>query len=432
MNPSDEIERLIKENRYKADSETHNRIINNVLEEMDKTQKQTTGKAKPDIWRIIMNNDKIKIASAAVFILAVILSVTIIDRLTTPAWAIEQTVKALKDIPGIEISGIYNYKAAPIPFTFWIRFSETDNGLFNMRFESEKQITLVKGTEAWVYLPEENTVNIYEDVTTSFGMMRDLGFWYQLAKESPFISGKLLLSLKGFADNWQETYAPDEQTGRDSVFVTCTFDKLSISLWFVCDIETKLIQEAKYWNWSNSGTHEPPAIHATSFNYDNRITDDIFEFQIPQGVEVIYRPNEQNGQNPAQILIDEAENLFHEEKKYAEALDLYEQVYQKYPDLNNGTHAAHALMMIGICHGWLRQQDKAIEVFLKGIEEYSYLEGIEVTYFYLGCAYMDIGQKEQAIEAFENCLKLGNEDGDPDNFPLKNARQGIQELQNQQ
>ena len=47
-------------------------------------------------------------------------------------------------------------------------------------------------------------------------------------------------------------------------------------------------------------------------------------------------------------------------------------------------------------------EQKAIEVFQKQIREYEHLEGLSgSTYFYLGCAYTDQGQKAKALEAFE-------------------------------
>jgi len=56
------------------------------------------------------------------------------------------------------------------------------------------------------------------------------------------------------------------------------------------------------------------------------------------------------------------------------------------------------------------------------------LKGLETTYYYLGCAYMDLGQKEKAIGAFENCLRIGEGVRDPDKFPLKNARNAIDKI----
>ena len=128
----------------------------------------------------------------------------------------------------------------------------------------------------------------------------------------------------------------------------------------------------------------------------------------------------------SKALFDQGEHLFHNEKKYAEALGIYQQVYDRFPKLNI---AEEALMMIGICHGRLGQPEKAIKAFQKAVSEYPHLKGwIDATYFYLGRAYMDQGQKEKALEAFENCLSAGEGVRDPDKFPLKDARESIDKL----
>ncbi len=378
-----------------------------------------------NIRNLIMKSKPTKLASAAVILMAVGLSITIFNWLTTPAWAFGQTIKAIKDTNNVVIRGMINSDSISIPFTFWIRFSDENHKSFDTCFDCEAEKVVTNGYKAWVYKKDENKVNIFEDIRTSDGMMRDMGFWYKLSEEYPWISGQIFSSIKHIADDWDETYAIDEQTGRESVFVTCRFEKLSVSLWFVCDIETKLITKGKFWNWRQTNTQETPKYNATRFSYNEKIDDEIFNFQIPDGATV-------NGQNQADILLSKAEKLFHEEKKYSEALELYKQVYEKYPKLNNGTYGENALMMVGICYGWLGQQDKAIEVFLRDIKEYGYLEGwIEPTYYYLGCAYLDTGQKEKALEAFENCLKFGEGNHNPDKFPLKNAREGIDKLKKQ-
>ncbi len=128
----------------------------------------------------------------------------------------------------------------------------------------------------------------------------------------------------------------------------------------------------------------------------------------------------------ARALFDQAENLFHKEKKYAEAIEIYWQVYYTYPKLNV---AEEALMMIGICHDWLGQPEEEIAVLEKAVREYPHLRGwVESTWFYLGSAYLKVGQEEKALAAFENCLAVGEGVRDPEKFPLKNAREAIAEI----
>jgi outer membrane lipoprotein-sorting protein len=68
---------------------------------------QTTGEKafssseSPNIWRIIMNSKITKFATVAVVILAVVLGVTLIDRSAAPAYAIEQTIQAMRSVHSV-------------------------------------------------------------------------------------------------------------------------------------------------------------------------------------------------------------------------------------------------------------------------------------------------------------------------------------------
>jgi len=93
MRPLDNIEKLIKKLRYKASDEAHNRVLGNVLQALDKSQK-TTSAPKPNIWRIIMKSKITKLAATAVIIIAIVLSITFLDKSVTPAYALEQTIQA--------------------------------------------------------------------------------------------------------------------------------------------------------------------------------------------------------------------------------------------------------------------------------------------------------------------------------------------------
>ena len=87
-------------------------------------------------------------------------------------------------------------------------------------------------------------------------------------------------------------------------------------------------------------------------------------------------------------------------------------------------------MMIGICYDYMEQYEKAIEVYEKAIREYPDLKGwIESAYFYLGSAYMQLGRKEKAVQAFQKCLEMGKDVRSPQAFPLKHAREYIEKLE---
>ena len=423
MSSVEKIKRLFAKSDITVNSKVDDRIVSDVLTALNKSEKTKSVSAEPNIWRIIMRNRITKLAAAAVIIIVAVFGINILDKSATPAWAIEQTVEALENTRTLVICGTDYWGSTSIPFKFWIRFSEDKNGLFDMRFESEKQIIVVRGTKAWAYWHDENAAKVYEDVTTSDGMMRDLRFWYKIGQLNPWITGKMLATLKLFADDWQEIYAKDEQTGQDRIFVNCSYEPLSSAFWFVCDPESKLIVEGKFWR--NTNRQGPPVCHAMSFAYNEEISDGVFDFQIPEGAKVINRKE----QKEADTLFARGEKLF-EEEKTAQAIKVYKEVYEKYPNLNV---AETALMMIGICYERLGQREKAIDTYQKSIREYGHLKGwIESTYFYLGHAYMKTGQNDKALQAFQNCILMGEGIRDSNKFPLKHARECIEKLKNQE
>ncbi|MBN1805008.1 MAG: hypothetical protein JW837_07145 [Sedimentisphaerales bacterium] len=73
MRPAEDMDKLVKELRYKASAETHKRIFNNVIQAFDEHDKQQTGAGAPDIWRKIMKSPVTKIAAAVVVIVGVLI-----------------------------------------------------------------------------------------------------------------------------------------------------------------------------------------------------------------------------------------------------------------------------------------------------------------------------------------------------------------------
>jgi len=402
------------------------RILGDASAAMKQTHTNNPRASGARLWRTIMKNRRTRLATAAMIAAAAVLSVGVMDWLVPPAWAIGHTIKALNGVRSIVIRGVGYDDGNVSPFTLWIRPTRSGGEGFDMRFKCADQLIVVRGRKAWVYLADQNLVMIYDDVTTSYGMMRDLQWWYDFAHLNPWVTGKVLAAARHVAEDWEEVYGVDERTGRDSVFVTCAYGSES-RFWFVCDLETKLIVEAKYWNWSSPGPEDPPACHATSFTYNEDLDDTLFDFQIPEGVKIIDKAKERETEQEAQALSDQAERL-HMEGKYADAIAVYQQVHDRFPQLTDGVPASTALAMMG--HGYLRlgEPQKAVEVLQKQLSEYGYLEGHESTYYKLGCAYRDLGRKDEALKAFEECLALGAGRHNPDEYPLQQAREQIRQL----
>jgi RNA polymerase sigma-70 factor (ECF subfamily) len=122
------------------------------------------------------------------------------------------------------------------------------------------------------------------------------------------------------------------------------------------------------------------------------------------------------------VLLLECDKLLNE-KKHKEAIELLQELYDKYS--SDWLYAEYALGGMGRCYWKLGQNDKAIECLEKAI-----LIGFSpTTYLFLGLAYADSGNKEKALEALERSMQLcQSENRDPESFTYKEAKRKIEEL----
>ncbi len=345
---------------------------------------------------------------------ALVLAMVFLGHGTNKAWSIEQSIAAMKKIETLHITGMNLCHGQPTPFDCWVRSPGAGADSFRMRYRCgcEMNTTIVvQGGTVYMFLPVENVVRILDG-----SKIEELQYWYEGAKISPWLTGKLLETLKLVGRSWQQTTETDPNTGKEQIVITCNHPASNVSALLLVDPESKLVRRAKLWK--NLQQQGKPMFDAQVFTYNPEIPEDFFEFEIAPGATVV-----------DQTLFDRAGQLFHQDGKYAEAMELYWQVYNTYPTLSIGEEA---LMMIGICHDRLKQPEKAIEVFQKAIREFPNFRGwIESTWFYLGSEYCQIGQKDKALEAFENCLKAGEGVRDPERFPLKDAREAIAKIKGQ-
>ncbi len=71
MRPAENIKKQVKQLRYETNAEMHNRVLGNVMQAMDRIEKQQQGTNKPYMWRTIMKNPIIKLAAAIVIIFVI-------------------------------------------------------------------------------------------------------------------------------------------------------------------------------------------------------------------------------------------------------------------------------------------------------------------------------------------------------------------------
>jgi hypothetical protein len=424
MNRAGKIKELLRKTfREPADESGFSRMDERILSDASTSMKQAVAANKRiypvSIWRKIMKTKTAKLATAAAVLVTAGILATF-DRFINTAWSVEQTIAAIQQVKSMQIKGtaLWGPDSEPeiVDFNFWILSPGENSEPLKMRFECEKRIIVVRGNVAYECRPDEKVARVKHGPGID-----GLKYWYKAAELSPWLTGKMLETLRLFSDDWNQATKIDPNSGKEQIIVTCSYHPSNTSFSIVIDPKSKLMLKAKLWD--NLHHEGEPDVHAQTFIYNEDIPDELFE--IPPGFTII---NEKEIEE-SRALLNQGEDLFHKEKKYAEAIAVYQQVYEKYPDMNI---AEHALMMIGLSHRRLGQHDKEIEAYEKTVSEYPDLKGwIEATWFYLGRAYMDIGEKEKALDAFEKCLAAGQGVRKPEQFPLKDARECIAKIKGQ-
>jgi tetratricopeptide (TPR) repeat protein len=85
-------------------------------------------------------------------------------------------------------------------------------------------------------------------------------------------------------------------------------------------------------------------------------------------------------------------------------------------------------MMIGLCYGRMRENDKALQALETAVSKHPDRNGwSESTWFYLGSAYEGAGRTAEALQAYRQSVTLcrGAPTRKPDSFPWRDASERI-------
>ena len=368
-------------------------------------------------WRKIMRTKTVKLATAAAVIVAALV-LTTFDRFSGTAWSVEQTIEAIQKLETLHIKGkcFCGSDSDPeiLDFNFWIQLLDKDSESLKMRFECDKFILIAQGKAVYECRPEEKVAKIVNGPDIA-----ELKFWYKAADFSPWLTGKMLQTLRLFSDDWNEEIQYDSRTGKKQILVSCSYPPSDTSYSLVVDAESKLIQTATMLKKGQ------PCVNAEVFTYNQENPSDAFK--VPANYTII----DEKAIQESRALYNRAEQLF-TDKKFTEALKLYQQGYDQYGSLNNGRVGQDMLYMVGMCYPEIGQFDKMVETFLKYINEFSHLPGSDHAYYCLGLAYEELGQNEKALEAYEKCLLISEGINEPDQYSVKSARKHIEKIKAKQ
>ncbi len=279
MRPTEKkIQNLINHLNDQTRPELDKRILLDCFTELN--QRETKAPApRPNRWRRIMNNRTIKAAIAASIGIIAILGITVFDRFTTPAWAIEQTIQALQHVSVVHLAGYAKYPDSPTQnFEVWTRPSSENPSVSGdfLLYEGDSHVALSCEQQnlTWVYTRTYG----YGIVYITEGLNR---------RCTPFPTCDLFRQFQAIAQNWKEDYRKDPRTGRDSVYVTFEGPALNTAHYWQIqfDLQTKLpVRAGVWWDKDYSGQ---PHFDYTTIEYDVPIPKDTFTWNMPQDTQLI-------------------------------------------------------------------------------------------------------------------------------------------------
>lgn len=223
------------------------------------------------VWSTIMKEQKTKFATAAAVILLLVFGVILLNKSTSPVWAIEQTIEALKDLKAVHLEGAFPGGTAEI----WMRANEAGTHSQDAVVRgSHGAITWIKDGSTYHYEPGQNTVYFENALTVG------LSQWF----------GPELFEMLSKADGAKIMRGKDPATGRQRAMLLCSLvDNNGPQSWIIeFDVETKLPVSFKQWN--NLDMNGPPTFQAFKITYYEELADNFFDVHIPGNPAYVEKP----------------------------------------------------------------------------------------------------------------------------------------------
>jgi hypothetical protein len=246
------------------------KILADALTTMQKTKNQYAVPTSRMTWRTVMTSRMSKWAVAGM-VIAAVLSFSVFDSFTKPAWAIEQAIEAVKEYRAIHMVGTIPGRT----FESWMRSNKSMTQTQDVvARDSNGGVAWVKNGSTYLYDPGPNTVYIENAITQGFSQWPGPEFLEMFAKAK----GAELLQGK------------DPATGRDRVTLMCSLvDVDGPRSWTVeFDVASKL--PVSFTCWSNLDRSGTPAFDASRITYYKDLSDSLFDVRVPGNPAYVEKP----------------------------------------------------------------------------------------------------------------------------------------------
>jgi hypothetical protein len=232
------------------------------------------GSVYPRIWRLIMKSYIAKYgAVAAVLLIVIVLGLP--GLVSQPAWALEETIEALKAYQGVHIVGSFMANNHPVEGDLWMRARHKGKVSRDLVLRTASgNVTWIKDGKTYSYVTEHQTVYRENAVTAGFT------HWF----------GPRMFEVIGTIANAKVVHGRDPATGKNRVTLSAShMDVHGAQSWvFEFDADTKLpIRMTHWYNLDRSG---PPAFHAREIIYYEQLDDSVFDVTPPAQARMVDKP----------------------------------------------------------------------------------------------------------------------------------------------
>ncbi len=186
MKTTNDMEEAIKKKlNFAASAEMRERILTDVINAQEDSKNTKSALAGPNIRNKIMKSPITKLAAAAMIVIATVLLTTILDRSATPAYAIERTIDALKNVRFVHL--VERKQSGEIADERWI---ELDSDGRQIRYRQDTPpdfLDIEDGETVAMYRKDKNAVVLYDPKEKGFTIGPISKFLSSLAEQKLII-----------------------------------------------------------------------------------------------------------------------------------------------------------------------------------------------------------------------------------------------------
>lgn len=277
MKPSEKIEKIFTQINIKTNPDVDKVVLGDAVNAMSKSKQKPPVSNEPDIWRIIMQSKMTKLATATVVIVGVILGMIFLDNTSSPAYALEQSLKAMENAVWMHAVPHSTMEWAESVFEeTW--FSATHRISAVKREDGIAVLTYFDKDESYHYDPANETITVLP--ASKIDVLSKTNSYTE------FMS-KIIDSLDDH-EGTEITTRSEDQNG-EKVIVTEVIvpkGKPGTEIWrFVMDEETSLLIRLKLEGYNEKG--EFIEFADIVFDYPDSGPMDIYQLGVPKTAKII-------------------------------------------------------------------------------------------------------------------------------------------------